>query len=105
MKKLLYIALSVSTAFVLGACAMFQTCQKGNAEKFTVNNIYGDHMVLQRNQPIQIVGNAESGKSVNVTIDGETVCATRASARSGEKCPMRASASTTPARLARAWAG
>lgn len=76
MKKLLYIALSVSTAFVLGACAMFQTCQKGNAEKFTVNNIYGDHMVLQRNQPIQIVGTAESGKSVNVTIDGETVCAT-----------------------------
>ena len=76
MKKLLYFALSVSAAFVLGACAMFQTCQKGNAEKFAVNNIYGDHMVLQRNVPIRIVGTAEAGKSVNVTIADSTVCAT-----------------------------
>ncbi len=75
MKKLVSFALSVSAAFVLGACAMF-ACPEGNAESFAVNNIYGSHMVLQRDVPIRIVGTAEPGKSVKVTIAGNSVRAT-----------------------------
>lgn len=75
MKKLVYFALSVSAAFMLGACALFQ-CPEGNAEKFAVNNIYGSHMVLQRDEPIRIVGTAEAGKCVKVTIAGNSVNAT-----------------------------
>ena len=56
MKKLLYAALSVSAALMLGACAMFASCPEGNAESFAVNNVYGSHMVLQREKPIRIVG-------------------------------------------------
>ena len=62
MKKLLYAALSVSAALMLGACAMFASCPEGNAESFAVNNVYGSHMVLQREKPIRIVGTAPAGK-------------------------------------------
>lgn len=73
MKKLLYAALSVSAALMLGACAMFASCPEGNAESFAVNNVYGSHMVLQREKPIRIVGTAPAGKSVKVTLAGKSV--------------------------------
>ena len=35
MKKLLYAALSVSAALMLGACAIFASCPEGNAQSFS----------------------------------------------------------------------
>ena len=69
------IAVSAACVMVLaGACALFGTAEP-TAEKFSVNNIYGSHMVLQRQKPIQIVGTAGAGKSVRVTIGDHSVIA------------------------------
>ena len=40
---------------------------------FSVRNIYGDHMVLQRNKPVVVVGEATPGLQVTGTFRDETV--------------------------------
>jgi sialate O-acetylesterase len=40
---------------------------------FSVRNVYGDHMVLQREQPIRIAGSAPAGSSVNVQFAGRSL--------------------------------
>ena len=74
MKRSLFAIAAFGLILLTGACASF-CCTKPTAEKFTVNNVYGDHMVLQRQKPIQIVGTAGAGKSVRVTIGDHSVIA------------------------------
>ena len=74
MKRSLFAIAALGLVLLTGACASF-CCTKPTAEKFTVNNVYGDHMVLQRQKPIQIVGTAPAGKSVKVTIGDNSVIA------------------------------
>ncbi|MBO5308692.1 MAG: 9-O-acetylesterase [Lentisphaeria bacterium] len=74
MKRSLFAIAAFGLILLTGACASF-CCTKPTAEKFTVNNVYGDHMVLQRQKPIQIVGTAEAGKSVKVTLGDNSVVA------------------------------
>ena len=75
MKRSLFAIAALGLVLLTGACASF-CCTKPTAEKFTVNNVYGDYMVLQRQKPIQIVGTAPAGKSVKVTIGKNSVVAT-----------------------------
>ena len=75
MKKAIVSLSAVCLALLLGACCTI-CCKKATAEKFTVNNVYGSHMVLQRQKPIQIVGKAEAGKSVKVAIGKNSTVAT-----------------------------
>ena len=75
MKKAIVSLSAVCLALLLGACCS-HFCKPATAEKFTVNNVYGSHMVLQRQKPIQIVGKAEAGKSVKVAIDKSSTVAT-----------------------------
>lgn len=70
MKRILTAFIVVVTVLVLCGCA-----KKPTAETFSVNNVYGDHMVLQRQKPIKIVGTADAGKSVKVTIGDNSVVA------------------------------
>ena len=74
MKKVTLSLSAVCLVLLLGACCSF-CCKQPSAEKFAVNNVYGSHMVLQRQKPIQIVGTAEAGKSVKVTIGDNSVIA------------------------------
>lgn len=67
MKRIIGSIVVLAMLLLSGACTCF-TEQKATAESFTVNNVYGSHMVLQRHKPIQIVGTAEAGKSVKVSI-------------------------------------
>ena len=69
MKNTFYL-FAVCCLLTLAGCA---TVQEGNAEKFTVRNVYGSHMVLQRHKPIVIAGTAAPGKSVKVTIGENSV--------------------------------
>ena len=62
----------VTAALANGCCSLFPA---GDAEHFTVNNVYGSHMVLQRQKPIQIVGSADAGKCVTVSIGKHCVAA------------------------------
>ncbi len=62
--------MAVCCLLTLAGCA---TVQEGDAEKFTVRNIYGSHMVLQQKKPIVIAGTAAPGKSVKVCIGGNSV--------------------------------
>ena len=75
MKKAIVSVSALCLALLLGACCSF-FCKTATAEKFSVNNVYGSHMVLQRQKPIQIVGKAEAGKSVKVAIDKNSTVAT-----------------------------
>ena len=45
------------------------------AENFKLHNIYGDHMVLQRDRDIVITGTAARGKKVTVTLAGNSATA------------------------------
>lgn len=72
-KSLQTLVLTVILSF-FGACTCLQG-QQADAEKFTVNKVYGDCMVLQRQKPVQIVGTAEADKSVKVTIGKNSVLA------------------------------
>ena len=74
MKRILFLAFAFVVAFLLSACIFWRE-PEASAEKFTVNNVYGDHMVLQRHKPIQIVGTAEAGKAVKVVIGENSVVA------------------------------
>ena len=66
MRKWFLPAATLTLTFLLSACALFSNHDM--AEKFTVHNVYGDHMVLQRDMPVRIGGTAAPGKSVKVTI-------------------------------------
>jgi len=44
--------------------------------KVRLPDVFGDHMVLQRERPISIWGLADAGEAITVSLDGETVHAT-----------------------------
>lgn len=46
------------------------------AAEVALASIFGDHMVLQQNQPIRVFGQAEPGEAVTVTFNGQTATAT-----------------------------
>ena len=46
--------LTVSAVVFLLGGGCLNVAQKATAETFTVNNVYGDHMVLQQQKPIRI---------------------------------------------------
>ena len=71
MRKWFLPAATLTLTFLLSACALFSNHDM--AEKFTVHNVYGDHMVLQRDMPVRIGGTAAPGKSVKVTIGENSV--------------------------------
>ncbi len=54
----------------------------GEEGSFSVHKVFGDHMVLQRGKPVKISGRAEAGKTVTVTLAGNT--ATAVTGESGE---------------------
>ena len=64
---------SLAAACAIVLLAGCTAVQNGDAEKFTVNNVYGSHMVLQRHKPIVIAGTALPGRSVKVTIGKNAV--------------------------------
>jgi len=71
--------LSFTLALTLGLlCGCATPCRK--AEKYSLRNVYGDHMVLQRGVPIRIAGFAEPGTSVKVTLAGKANAETYATA-------------------------
>lgn len=47
--------------------------QEQLAESFALGNIYGNSMVLQRGQPIPVLGKADAGKSVELTLGEQTL--------------------------------
>ena len=49
---------------------------RGTAREVHLNRIFSEHMVLQRNRPIQIFGTATPGSSVAVVFDGQRSVAT-----------------------------
>ncbi len=55
------------------------------AADFMVNNIYSDHMVLQRRKPVRISGMANSGDKVTVTIGRNSVSAVGGADGSGRR--------------------
>lgn len=74
MRRLsLFIASLVTAAVLAGCCSWFTPGKM--AESFTVHQVYGDHMVLQRERPIKISGNCPDGESVKVTVGSNSVCA------------------------------
>lgn len=64
---------SLAAACAIVLLAGCTAVQNGDAEKFTVNNVYGSHMVLQQKKPIVIAGTALPGRSVKVTIGKNAV--------------------------------
>jgi sialate O-acetylesterase len=44
-----------------------------NAQSLSIPKIFGDHMVLQRDQPINFWGWGEAGKEISITIDGNSI--------------------------------
>lgn len=56
-------------------CAFFFLCLHGQAE-LRLPNIFGDHMVVQRDKPVRIWGWADKGESVTVSFAGEDRSAT-----------------------------
>ncbi len=71
----------------LGALAFAASAPSGASEQVpTFAAIFGDHAVLQRDQPIETWGKAQPGASVTVRLGGETV---QAKADSGGKWRAR----------------
>ncbi len=64
-------------AGLLGTTTLWSGCRQLGDEKlahdFAASRIFGNHMVMQRNVPISIFGNAEPGGSLDVKFDGETL--------------------------------
>lgn len=61
--------LALALAGLLWGC---RSLPEQMAGKFSVHKVYGDHMVLQRQKPVQISGHAAPGEAVKVAIAPET---------------------------------
>jgi len=59
----------LSLSFLLLLC--FFTALPGQAAKFTVSQIISDHMILQRDQPIKLVGTGTPGAAVQATLGSD----------------------------------
>ena len=67
-KHMKQILTTVPLAFALVASA---PALGGSA--FTIDNVFGDHMVLQRNKPIRVTGSADPARKVTVRLGDDLV--------------------------------
>lgn len=75
MRKRIPILAAFAVALILGACST-ATQPRKMATDYSVHKVYGDRMVLQREKPVRISGNAAPGESVLVGIGDNSVFAT-----------------------------
>lgn len=75
MLRRISILAAFAVALILGACSTAVQPEK-LAANYSVHKVYGDHMVLQREKPVRISGNAAPGESVLVGIGDESAFAT-----------------------------
>lgn len=76
MLRRLPLLAAFAAALLLGACSTAVKQPEKMAANYSVLKIYGDHMVLQRDVPIRIGGQASPGESVLVGIGDNSVFAT-----------------------------
>jgi sialate O-acetylesterase len=65
-----YVGFSTSDASVAGTIKRFKLTSEGAAH-VRLSNLFGDHMVLQRDQPVPVWGTAEPGEKVTVEFAGQ----------------------------------
>lgn len=74
MKKSLFLkkqVVSFSQIFWFLIIVIFQPLHAQEQSSLQLGNVFQDHMVLQRNKPINIWGKAEPGNKVTVSMNGE----------------------------------
>lgn len=73
-RRILIALPALALALLAGACCN-SVPEAPPAKEFSVHKVYGDHMVLQREKPIKVSGDATAGEYVTVSIAGKTAYA------------------------------
>ena len=73
MKNLRYIlsSLFLAAAFLCAGAASLPVKRAAASEKINMGSIFSDNMVLQREKKVEIYGQAEAGRKVSVSFNGQ----------------------------------